>query len=193
MARTLMVSTLTRAQSTWPRSPSRSKTRRWSWSNTPTVAHSVSRRQQVAGEPQPSCCAGSSRHGVEVRAIYTIAAKQARSGMARCRPPYGGRGGVGSKGATSTHSSSGTRLSARVVMARDHARTTPRSETTSKAVGRDRGVVRAGGGIVWRRGQGGGSRSSWSTGWPITTGRSPRGSSTWVRGGLVRSDERTHL
>jgi hypothetical protein len=33
--------------------------------------------------------------------MYTIAAKQARSGMARRRPPYGGRGGAGSKGATS--------------------------------------------------------------------------------------------
>jgi hypothetical protein len=30
----------------------------------PALAHSVRRRQQVAGEPQPSSCAGSSRHGV---------------------------------------------------------------------------------------------------------------------------------
>jgi hypothetical protein len=33
---------------------------------------------------------GSSRHGVEVRAMNTIAAKQLRSEMVRCRPPYGG-------------------------------------------------------------------------------------------------------
>src|SRR5829696_6744256 len=44
-------------------------------------------RQQVAGEPQPSSRAGSSRHGVEVRAMNTIAARQARSEMVRCRPP----------------------------------------------------------------------------------------------------------
>jgi hypothetical protein len=47
----------------------------------------VSRRQQVAGEPHPSSRVGNSRHGVEVRAMKTIAAKQLRSGMARCRPP----------------------------------------------------------------------------------------------------------
>jgi hypothetical protein len=33
--------------------------------------------------------AGSSRQGVEVRAMNTIAAKQLRSDMVRCRPPYG--------------------------------------------------------------------------------------------------------
>jgi hypothetical protein len=31
--------------------------------------------------------AGSSRQGVEVRAMYTMAAGQARSEMVRCRPP----------------------------------------------------------------------------------------------------------
>jgi len=36
-----MVSTLARDQSTWPRSPRRSKTRRWSWSKTPAAVHSV--------------------------------------------------------------------------------------------------------------------------------------------------------
>src|SRR5215218_6407660 len=55
----------------------------------PASAHSVSRRQQVDGEPQPSSRAGSSRHGVDVRAMKTIAAKQARSEMVRYRPPYG--------------------------------------------------------------------------------------------------------
>jgi hypothetical protein len=91
--RTLIVSTLAPDQPSRPCSPSRSKTTRWSWSNTPALAHSVRRRQQVTGEPQPSSPAGRSRHGAEVRAMYTIAAKQARPGMARCRPPYGGRGG----------------------------------------------------------------------------------------------------
>jgi hypothetical protein len=55
----------------------------------PALAHSVKRRQQVADEPQPSSRAGSSRHGVEVRALNTIAAKQPRPDMARRRPPYG--------------------------------------------------------------------------------------------------------
>jgi hypothetical protein len=35
--------------------------------------------------------------------MNTIAAKQLRSEMVRCRPPYGGRGGVGSNGSTSAH------------------------------------------------------------------------------------------
>jgi hypothetical protein len=51
-----------------------------------------------------------------LRAMNTIAAKQLRSGMARCRPPYGGRGGAGSKGSTTAHSWSGTRSSTRVAM-----------------------------------------------------------------------------
>jgi hypothetical protein len=71
--------------------------RRWSWSKTPALAHSVSRRQQVTVEPQPSSRAGSSRHGVEVRAMYTMAARHARSGMVRWRSPSGGRGGAGSR------------------------------------------------------------------------------------------------
>jgi hypothetical protein len=92
-----MVSTLARDQSSRPATPNWSKTLRWSASNTPALAHSVRRRQQVAGEPQPSSRAGSSRQEVEVRAMYTIAAKQLRSGIVRCRPPYGGRGGAGSR------------------------------------------------------------------------------------------------
>jgi hypothetical protein len=61
----------------------------------------------VAGEPQPSSCAGSSRHGVDVRTMYTIAAKQLRSGIVRRRPPYQGRGVNGRSGSTIAHSSSG--------------------------------------------------------------------------------------
>ena len=61
-----------------------------------------------------------------MRAMNTIAAKQARSEMVRYRPPYGGRGGAGSKGSTNSHSWSGTRSSARLVMARDPARPTPK-------------------------------------------------------------------
>ena len=49
MAGTLMVSRAARSPSSCPRSPRRSKTCRWSWSKTPALAHSVRRRQQVAG------------------------------------------------------------------------------------------------------------------------------------------------
>jgi hypothetical protein len=65
--RTLAVSRLARDQSTRPAIPSWSKTLRWRASNTPASAHSVSRRQQVAGEPQPSSWAGSSLWGAETR------------------------------------------------------------------------------------------------------------------------------
>jgi hypothetical protein len=47
--RALMVSTLARDQSSWPCSPNRSKTARCKASNTLALAHSVSRRRQVAG------------------------------------------------------------------------------------------------------------------------------------------------
>jgi hypothetical protein len=70
----------------------------------------------AGGEPQPSSRAGGSRNGVEVRAMNMIAAKVLRSGMTRCRPPYGGWGGAGSNGSTIVHSWSGTRSSARVAM-----------------------------------------------------------------------------
>jgi hypothetical protein len=73
---------------------------------------------QFRGGQQPA--------GVEVRAMYTIAARHARSETVRCRPPYGGRGGAGSRGSTSAQSSSDARSSARVVMAPDPARPTPK-------------------------------------------------------------------
>jgi tetratricopeptide (TPR) repeat protein len=82
LARTLMVSTLARDQSSPPCSPRRSNTSRCSRSNRSALAHSVRRRQQVDGEPQPSSRAGSSRQDVEVRAMKTIAAKQLRSAPA---------------------------------------------------------------------------------------------------------------
>ena len=64
--------------------------------------------------------------------MYTIAAKQARSGMVRRRPPWGGRGGAGSSGSTSAHSSSGTRCR-RGLSWHASCQTHPkRSETTSK-------------------------------------------------------------
>jgi len=63
LARTLAESTLARDQSSRPCSPSRSRMPRWICSNTPALAHSARRRQAVAGEPQPSSLAGSSRHG----------------------------------------------------------------------------------------------------------------------------------
>lgn len=65
-----------------------------------------------------------SRHGAEVWAMYTIAAKQARSAMVWYRLPYGGRGGAGRSGSTSAQSSSGTRSSISVVMTPHPARPT---------------------------------------------------------------------
>jgi hypothetical protein len=64
--------------------------------------------------------------------MNTIAAKQLRSLIVRCRPPYGGRGGTGSNGSTSAHRLSGTSLSARLVMTRDHGMPRQGSETPSK-------------------------------------------------------------
>jgi hypothetical protein len=69
LAPTLMVPTLARDQSSRPCAPNRSRISRRSWSNTPALAHSVRRRQQVDGEPQPSSWTGSSRQGVEARAM----------------------------------------------------------------------------------------------------------------------------
>src|SRR6266498_87795 len=61
-----------------------------------------------------------------------IAAKQLRSGMVRIRPPHQGRGGGGSRGSTIAHSSSETRVSTRVVIARNRGIDSQGSETTSK-------------------------------------------------------------
>jgi hypothetical protein len=133
LARTLMESTLARDQSSRPASPSRSSTSAWRCSKTPVLAHWSSRRQAVDGEPQPSSRAGSSRHGVEVRAMYTIAAKQLRSGMVRRRPPYRGRGGRGNSGSTIAHNSSGTSSATSIlVMTTNHPVLHPRSETPYK-------------------------------------------------------------
>jgi hypothetical protein len=69
--------------------------------------------------------------------MYTIAAKQLRSGMVRCRPPYHGRRGTGSSGSTIAHSSSETSsTTSLVVMTANHPVLHPRSETTSKPVSR---------------------------------------------------------
>lgn len=116
VAHRLTESTLTRDQSRWPASPSASSRTRLSRSNTPARVHSVKRRQAVEALPQPSSRAGSSCQGVEVRAMNTTAAKQARSGILRPGPPLDRGGGGGSRGSTRRQSSSETRRSARVGM-----------------------------------------------------------------------------
>lgn len=93
IARRLNESTLTRPRSTRPAAPSSSSGGAWSCSNTPARAHSSSRRQQVVAEPQPNSLAGSSAHGVEVRAMNTSPAAQLRSGTRRGAPPRGRGGG----------------------------------------------------------------------------------------------------
>jgi hypothetical protein len=82
----------------------------------PLIQPPPDRRRRAAAK----LTGGSSRHGTDVRTMYTIAAKQLRSGTVRRRPPYQERGGVGSSGSTSCRSSSGTRESTRVI-ADDHA------------------------------------------------------------------------
>ena len=69
--------------------------------------------------------AGSSPHGVEVRAMKMIAAMQARSATVRGTPPRAREGGGGSSGWMRCHSASGRSLSARVVMSGDHCITQP--------------------------------------------------------------------
>jgi hypothetical protein len=49
----------------------------------PASAYSANRREQVVTLPQPSSPTGSSAHGVEVWAMRTIAAMQARSDPVR--------------------------------------------------------------------------------------------------------------
>jgi hypothetical protein len=108
-------------QSTTATTPSRSSIWSRRRSNTPTAGHWSSRRRTVLEDPQPSSAAGNSRHGVEVRAMNTTAAKQPGQGMVRVPPPHQGRGAGGRSGATIAHNPSGTSVSARVVTARKHA------------------------------------------------------------------------
>src|SRR6266536_2779317 len=107
-ARRLAESTLTLDQSSNPAAPNSSSSTSWRRSNTPACAHSANRRQQVVTLPQPNSPTGSSAHGVEVRAMNTIAAMQARSGTVRGAPPPGGGG---SSGWIRSHSASGSRRS----------------------------------------------------------------------------------
>jgi hypothetical protein len=130
LARRLMVSTLARDQSSPPCSPSRSNTFRWSASNTrprPTRSGGASRspasRSRVPGR---AAAAKGWRCGP-----CTRSRRSSGDPTVRRRPPYGGRGGAGSNGSTSAHSSSGTRSSTRMVMARDPAIPAPRTKRTS--------------------------------------------------------------
>ena len=100
-------------RSSRPCSPSRSSTSRWSWSNTPAPAHSPRRRQHVAGEPQPSSRAGSSRQGW--RCGPCRRARRSSCGRGRCGAGRRRAGAVGREQGfhDAPHSSSGTRSSAR--------------------------------------------------------------------------------
>jgi hypothetical protein len=64
----------------------------------PRVAPLGNRRQQLVTLPQPNSPTGSSAHGVEVRAMNTIAAMPARSETVRGAPPRAWEGGGGSSG-----------------------------------------------------------------------------------------------
>jgi hypothetical protein len=70
--------------------------------------------------PTAELATGSSAHGVEVRAMKTIAAMQARSETVRGAPPARSGGWRWQRGWMRCHSGSGSSQSASVVMSRDH-------------------------------------------------------------------------
>jgi hypothetical protein len=104
LARTRMVSTLARVQSSRPCSTSRSNTCRWSRSNFPALgplgqAAPAGRRRAAAkhsSRQQPPRGRGAGHVNNRGKAVGAR--------RTRCRPPYGGRGGAGSNGSTSAHS-----------------------------------------------------------------------------------------
>ena len=95
-----------RDQSILPAALRRSSSTRCSRRQTPAESQSRSRRQQVIPLPQPISC-GRCSHGRPVLSTDTIPVRHARSGT-RGRPPFGFGGSGGIRGATTSHSSSGT-------------------------------------------------------------------------------------
>jgi hypothetical protein len=100
----LEASRLARDQSIVSAAPSRSRTARWSWCQTPACCHSRKRRQQVTPLPQPSSL-GKYSHGRPVLRTNTIPVRAARFGM-RGRPPLGLGSSGGSSGAMTSQSAS---------------------------------------------------------------------------------------
>jgi hypothetical protein len=107
LAETLALSSAARLQSIRSAAPSRSRSARWSRSQTPACCQSRSRRQQVTPEPQP-ISGGSSSHGMPLLSTKRMPVRAARSGT-RGRPPLGLGGSDGNSGSMMAHNSSGNR------------------------------------------------------------------------------------
>jgi len=106
-ARKEALSTTARDQSIAPSFPSLLSSRWCTWSQIPSAVHSANLRQHVTPLPQPNW-AGSRSHGIPLRSTKMIPAKQSRSAT-RGLPPLGLGRSLGSNGAISVQSSSGTR------------------------------------------------------------------------------------
>jgi hypothetical protein len=104
-ARTAEESIEARLKSTCPRCPNSLSRLRWSCSNTPARVH-CSRRLQAVIPDRPNCLVGSISQGMPLLSTKMMAAKAARS-SARGRPGFFFLG-TGSRGATGSHSASGT-------------------------------------------------------------------------------------
>lgn len=104
-ARTDEESIEARLKSTRPCCPNSSSRARCKLSNTPARVHS-SRRLQAVIPDRPNCLVGSISQGIPVLSTKTMASKAARS-SARGRPGSFFLG-AGSRGATRSHSASGT-------------------------------------------------------------------------------------
>jgi hypothetical protein len=106
LAATAALSSAQRDQSMAFARPSRSSRTRCSWTQTPAICQSRSRRQQVMPDPQPISL-GSISQGIPDFSTNRMPVSAARSRTGG-RPPFGrGRHG-GKRGASSAHSASGT-------------------------------------------------------------------------------------
>ncbi len=103
-AATLALSRHARLQPMAPARPSRSKSTRWSRSQTPASCHSRKRRQQVMPKPQPISL-GSISQGRPERSTNRMPVSAARFGT-RGRPPLGLGRPAGNSGSTTVHRSS---------------------------------------------------------------------------------------
>lgn len=90
-----------------PKAPHHSRIFLWSLGHTSRALHSSSRRQTVAGDPQPSSWQGKYLYWQPVLSRYKIPARQLRLGTGG-RPRVPGSFSGGSRGSIDSQSSSGT-------------------------------------------------------------------------------------
>jgi len=108
-ARMFTESIAQRDQSSLPRAPSSSRTRRWSLAHTRALLHSLNRRWAVG--PEGPNEGGNCRQVQPDVATKMIAARTSRSPYRRRPPPCGREGAGGTTRSNSSHNSSGTRRS----------------------------------------------------------------------------------